>query len=50
MQGKQSKSGERLVLDSILYEDSSKIKEMGDAVGVQALVASLPLTIEKGGK
>ena len=41
---------ERLVLDSILYEDSSKIKEMGDAVGVQALVASLPLIIEKGGE
>ena len=40
---------ERLVLDSVLYENSAAVEAMAQSVGVQALVAALPLVRNRDG-
>ena len=41
---------ERLVLDSVLSQDPATVSAMGSAVGMQALVAALPLVQGEGGE
>ena len=41
---------ERLILDSVLHEDPSAIEAMARSVGVQALVAALPLIRDTDGR
>lgn len=40
---------ERLILDSILYDDTAAIEAMARSVGVQALIAALPLVRDTDG-